>query len=212
MLVIVPSSLLGQTPSAILHTQGGVWVNGYEAQDSAAIFAGDTLETKPEFSATLNLEGSNVLIQPQSVTKFQGDFLELDHGGVAVGSATRFKVRVHCITVTPVVSDWTQYEVTDVNGTVHVAARKNDVNVEIVEHRKPGAESAGSNSGTVHEGEEHNYDESKVCGAPAKLPGAAMNPKYFEIGGAALGGVLICAVVLCKGKGGGTKPMSSSSP
>ena len=211
MLVIVPQSLLGQAPSAVLHTQGGVWVNGYEAQDSAAIFPGDTLETKPQFSANLKLEGSDVLIQPQSVTKFQGDFLELDHGGVSVGSSTRFKVRVNCITVTPVLSDWTQYEVTDVNGTVHVAARKNDVNVEIESHVKPSAESAGSKGGTVHEGEEHNYNESELCGAPPRSPGAAMNPKYFEIGGAALGGVLVCVVFLCKGSGKKT-PMSTSAP
>jgi len=48
MLVIVPVSLLGQsapnqTGAAILHTQGGVWVNGYEAKDSSAVFPGDLL-------------------------------------------------------------------------------------------------------------------------------------------------------------------------
>jgi len=69
MLVIVPVSLLGQTPpnqtgAAILHTQGGVWVNGYEATDSSAVFPGDLLETKPGSAANLNLDGSTVLIQP----------------------------------------------------------------------------------------------------------------------------------------------------
>jgi hypothetical protein len=68
MVVMVPVSLLGQTPSAILHAQGGVWVNGYEAKDSAAVFAGDLLETRPGFSANLTLEGPAVLIQPESVT------------------------------------------------------------------------------------------------------------------------------------------------
>ena len=85
MMVMVPLSLLGQTPSAgtpsaILHTQGGVWVNGYEARDSSAIFTGDLVETKPGFSASLSLEGSTILIQPESVAKFQQELLVLDHG------------------------------------------------------------------------------------------------------------------------------------
>jgi hypothetical protein len=204
MLVIVPASLLGQTPSAILHAQGGVWVNGYEANDSAAIFAGDTLDTKPGFSAKLSLEGSAVVIQPESVTKFQGDFLELEHGAVLVETSKSFKVKVHCITVSPVSNDWTQYDVTDVNGKVQVAARKNDVNVEIHSvHLKPSADSAESKGGTVHEGEQHSYDESEACGAPARIPqgNSPFSSKWLEIGGAAAGGgVLICVVLLCKGK------------
>ena len=134
MVVVMPLSLLGQSPSAapqsaqapsaILHTQGGVWVNGQEAQDATAIFPGDLLETKTGFSATLNLDGSEVLLQPEAVAKFDGDLLELDHGSVAVGTSKGFKVRVNCITVVPVLNEWTQYEVSDMNGTVQVAARK----------------------------------------------------------------------------------------
>ena len=204
MLVIVPASLLGQTPSAILHAQGGVWVNGSEANDSAAIFTGDTLDTKPGFSAKLTLEGSAVLIQPESVTKFQGDFLDLEHGSVSVETSKSFKVKVHCITVTPVSNDWTQYDVTDLNGKVQVAARKNDVNVEIHSvHLKPTAGTAESKGGTVHEGEQHGYDESELCGAPPRLPegSSPLSSKWVEIGGAAVGGgVLICVLFLCKGK------------
>lgn len=215
MVVVVPLSLLGQTPSAILHSQGGVWVNGYEAKDSAAVFAGDTLETRPEFSAKLSLEGSGVSIQPESLTKFQGDLIELTHGGVSVGTSTRFKVKVKCITVTPVLGEWTQYDVTDVNGNVQVAAIKNDVNVEITKGlTKPSAESAQSSGGTVHEGEQHSYNESDVCGAPARFPNGAspLNAKWIEIGGATLGGVLVCLILLCKGSGSSPHPMSASQP
>jgi hypothetical protein len=216
MIVITPLSLLGQTPSAILHTQGGVWVNDNEAKDSAAIFAADTIETKPEFSANLTLEGSQVTIQPQSVTKFQGDFIELDHGGVSVGTSTRFKVRVHCITVTPVLGDWTQYDVADVNGTVQVAARKSDVNVEIDKgHGSPSVDSSASKSGggTVREGEQKSYNESDLCGAPPRLPGGGspLSAKWIEIGGAvAAGGVLLCVLLLCPGSK--STPISPDQP
>ena len=215
MVVILPLSLLGQTPSAILHAQGGAYVNGQEAKDASAIFSGDTIDTKPGFSATLALEGSSVDIQAESVTKFQTDFLELDHGGVAVGTSTSFKVKVNCITVTPVVNDRTQYEVTDVNGTVQVAARKNDVNVEI--HRgigKPSPETGQSKGGTVHEGEQHSYRESDVCAAPPLQSGSSpspLNAKWIEIGGGiAAGGILLCVLVLCPGSG--HTPISPEQP
>ena len=64
-------------------------------------------------SATLSLDGSTVLIQPESVAKLQDDLLVLDHGSVSVGTSKSFKVRVNCLTVVPVLNEWTQYEVTD---------------------------------------------------------------------------------------------------
>ena len=129
------------TGAAILHAQGGVWINGYEARDSSAVFPGDLLETKPGSAANLNLDGSTVLIQPESVVKLQTNLLELDHGSVAVGTSRGFKVQVHCITVVPVLNEWTQYEVNNLNGSVQVAARKDDVNVERTrDNKKPSPE------------------------------------------------------------------------
>lgn len=207
----VPVSLLGQTPSAILHTQGGVWLNGYEAHDATAVFTGDLLETKPGFSATLNLEGSTIVIQPESIATLQDNLLALDHGSVSVTTSKTFKVRTSCLTVVPVSNTWTQYDVTDVNGTVQVAARKSDVNVERENmHRKPTPESAASQQGSVHEGEQHSYNESDLCGAPARPTGAAsiLNPKWIGAGAAGTGVLLW---LLLHG-GGGQTPLSNSQP
>jgi len=57
-------------------------------------FAGRTC-SRPRlvFSANLALDGSTVLIQAESVAKFQGDLLVLDHGSVSVGTSKTFKVR-----------------------------------------------------------------------------------------------------------------------
>ena len=181
----------------MLHTQGGAWINGYEAQDSSAVFPGDLLETKVGSSASLTLDGSTVLIQPESVAKLQTNLLELDHGSVFVGTSKSFKVKVRCITVVPVVNEWTQYEVTNLNGNIQVAARKNDVNVEReMDHRKPSPEIEASRGSTVHEGEQKSFDESEMCGAPAKPTGAgtSVNPKWIAAG-AAGAGLLICVLV-----------------
>lgn len=218
MLVIVPVSLLGQstpgqTGAAILHTQGGVWINGYEARDSSAVFPGDLLETKPGSSASLSLDGSTVLVQPESVAKLQTNLLELDHGSVSVGTSKNFKVQVNCLTVVPVLNEWTQYEVSNLNGNVQVAARKDDVNVERgADHRKPTPDAEASHGSTVHETEQKSFDQSEICGAPPRPAGAGtgLNPKWIAVGAAGAGGILLC-VLLCGGSGG-KKPLSSWQP
>lgn len=223
LFVIMPVSLLGQTSlgqtapgqtgGAILHTQGGVWINGYEATDSSAVFPGDLVETKSGSSANLSLDGSTVLIQPESVAKLQTNLLELEHGSVFVGTSKSFKVRVNCITVIPVLNEWTQYEVNNVNANIQVAARKNDVNVDQeINQRKPTPETAGSHSASVRETEQKSFDETEICGAPPRPMGPTTGPnmKWIAAGAAAAGtGVLLC-VLLCGG--GGKTPLSSSTP
>ncbi len=234
MVVIVPVSLLGQsTPSqpvpnqaapiqtapsqtgaAILHTQGGVWINGYEAHDATAVFPGDLLETKPGSSADLSLDGSTIMIQPESVAKLQTDLLELDHGSVSVGTSKSFKVRVNCLTVVPVLNEWTQYEVNNLNGNVQVAARKDDVHVDRGgDLRKPSLETESSHGSTVHETEQKSFDLTEICGAPAQPTGAgtSLSPKWIAVGAAGAGGILLC-VLLCSGSGGKKTPISSSQP
>jgi hypothetical protein len=214
LIVGVPVTLLGQTPSAILHAQGGVWVNGFEAPDSSTIFSGDSLETKPGFSATLTLTGTSVLFAPETVGKFQGDVFVLDHGSVAVETSKRFKVRVNCITVVPVLDEFTKYEVNDVNGTVEVAARKLDVNVQTESQQKKieaqDQQTDTSGGGVVHETEEKSYHESSVCGAPAAPlnPGTAINPKWIAAGA---GGAGLLILLLLHG-GGGKSSISPSTP
>jgi hypothetical protein len=210
MILLLPQSLLANdSGSAILHTQGGVWVNGSEVPDSTAIFPGDLLETKPGFAANLSADGSMVLIQPESVLKFQGDSLLLEHGSVSVGTSKAMRVKVNCLTVVPLLSEWTQYEVTDVTGKVLVAARKNDVKI----NREGGLaklskEPETASGAIVHEGERGTREESQVCGAPPgpATAGNVLNPKWIAAG-AAGGGILILLLL----HGGPSKPPISSS-
>lgn len=218
MVVLIPQCLLGQEANgqpegAILHTQGGVSVNGSEARDSAAVFAGDLIETKAGFSASLTLGGTTILVGQESLAKFQDDYIELDHGTVSVGTSKSYRVHVNCLRVVPVRNEWTQYEVTDVNRTVQVSAHKDDVNVEHeMGAHKPTPESAASQKASVHEGEQHGYDETEICGAPGPVTSAkALSPKWIAV--EAGGGAAILCALLCRGSSGGTKNnMSQSSP
>lgn len=204
LIFLLPASLsAADTGSALLHSNGGVWVNGAEVADSTVVFPGDSLETKPGFVANLDAEGSSVLIQGQSIVKFEGNYLTLEHGSVAVGTSTSMSIHVNCLRVEPLSNDRTQYEVTDVSASVQVAARKNDVNIRQEGGiHKPSAESNSSQSGVVHEGQQAKREESEVCGAPSppQSAGHGLNTKWLEIGGGAGGGALVLCLLLCKGK------------
>ena len=221
LLLTVPAALLGQglpeqSGGAILHSDGGVWINNYEAHDSTAVFPGDLVETKPGFSAHLSLEGSTVLLAPETMGKFQADFFELDHGVVSVVTSKGFKVHVNCIRVIPVVNDWTEYIVSDLSGTAQVNARKKDVNVEHEQKLgKPTPEKEASERASVHEGEEKDYEETEICGAPPSPNGAGsgISPKWIAAGATGGGGILLCLVLHCFGGGGGSKnQISPASP
>jgi hypothetical protein len=215
MLALFPLSAAADSASAILHSKGGVWVNGTEARDSTVVFPGDVLETKSGFVANLDSEGSSVLIQPQSLVKYQGTFLDLEHGGVAVGTSTSMSVHVHCIRVEPIVKDRTQYEVGDVNGTVHVAARKNDVNITHTgAARKTSSQDDATRSATVHEGKETSREESQVCGGADAPRGIGDSPstKGLEITAGAIAGIGLLCVLLCSGGLSGSGSVSPSQP
>jgi hypothetical protein len=203
MAVLCPLSLLAaDTGAAVVHSKGGVWVNGTEVADSTAIFPGDLLQTKPGSVANLDAEGSSVLIQAESVVKFQGNSLSLEHGSVSVGTSTGMSVHVNCIKVEPLSNDRTQYDVADVSGAVQVAAHKNDVNItQSIALRKATPESSSSPSAVVHEGQQATRDETTACGAAPRPAGAGngLNTKWIEIGAAAGGGVLALCLLLCRG-------------
>jgi len=202
MVVLCPLSLAAaDTGSAVLHSEGGVWVNGLEVMGSSTVFLGDVLETKPGFVANLDAEGSAVLIQPESVVKFQGTFLDLEHGSVSVGTSTAMSVHAKCIRVDPVSNQRTQYDVTDASGRVQVAARKSDVNItQGGVTKKTAPQSSPSQSATVREGQQTTRDETDACGAAERpqKPFAGPDQQLLEVGGAAVTGIILC-VLLCHG-------------
>lgn len=204
MIVIYPSSLLAADAGpAILHAKGQVWVNGKEAADSTAIMPGDLLETNSGAAANLTTDGSTIVIQEQSIVKYNGDSLSLEHGSVSVGTSKSMSVTVDCLRVVPVSNQWTQYDVTNVNSHVGVAALKLDVNIlHGATMRKPAPESTAAQSATVHEGQQVTRDRSEVCGV-ARVPsraGSPVNTKLIGIGAGAGGGVLLLCLLLCSGK------------
>jgi hypothetical protein len=116
MASILPASLVGQEiAAAMLRSTGeGVIVNGSPAPSSAAIFSGDFIETQKQAVARIEATGSSANIDPETMVTFEDQELVLDHGSLAVFTGRGLRVRVGCISVTPVnPSIETTYEVLD---------------------------------------------------------------------------------------------------
>ena len=189
MMVIIPVSLLAQD-TAMLHSTGGVMVNKNQAPASNAIFPDDLIETPQGVMGRIEAPGSTADIAPNTMVQFEGDELVLDHGGLSVNTSRLLRVRVGCVTVTPVNADWTHYDVTDLDGKITISAQKNDVYVD-ARSSKPEkvlekeGQPSHSDREIVHEGEQKSREE-KCVGPPVKESGrvagrgAIMNSPYVK--------------------------------
>jgi ferric-dicitrate binding protein FerR (iron transport regulator) len=212
MIVVLPTSLIAQDSArAMLHNDGGVWLNGNPAPNSSAIFAHDLIQTQKGSSAKIDAEGSTVTLQPETIVQFEGDELVLDHGSLQVDTSHGMRVRVNCITVSPIKQAWTRYDVTDVDGKVTVAAHEEDVKIHYQGAAIRQSKQAAFSDVTVHQGEQATREER--CGAAAKpadgidADGAILNSIWAKGAGIVAISVLTCWA-LCRGDG----PVSPSKP
>jgi hypothetical protein len=201
LVAVLPTSLIADdSGAAILHHHGGTVVNGNPAPASIAIFPYDTVQTLNQHEATINVAGSAIIVEPDTLVQYQDDALTLDHGTVLVSTSRGLKVRVGCITVLPANTAWTQFDVTDIGGKVIVAARKNDVNIDTRNPRLQPGRAGGSQRATIREGEQATRDEH--CGPgpkssdPIAAKGAILNSPWAI--GTALGGIVIgVCLIIC---------------
>jgi hypothetical protein len=213
LVAILPASLLADdTGAAILRSDGiGVLVNKYPARPNAAVFPHDLIETEKNAVARIETTGSSADINPETVVTFESDELVLDHGSLSVNTSRGLKVRVGCVTVTPVNNDaWTHYDVIDVDSKVTVSALKNDVYIDARSKNVTEAkQSAQSGRDVVHQGEQKSREE-KCAGAEhqtRRLPGGALNsPWALAVGGGVVG------VVACLGLCTEDDPLSPAKP
>ncbi len=170
--IILPVSLIADdTGTAMLRSDGRTLVDGKYAPASAAIFRTNLIRTPKEVGARIETVGSFADIGPETMVQFDGDELALDHGSIAVNTSRLLRVRVGCVTVTPVNVAWTNYTVTDRDGAVKVDGLKSDVYIDARSSDPKKAKSGHSDRTIVHEGEQKSRSEK--CGAgDAKSSGA----------------------------------------
>jgi len=215
MTVVLPVSAFPDSPSgAILHSGGqGVLVNGNSVPASAAVFDNDLIQTEKASPARIEMTGSSATIDSETVLQFQLEELALDHGSLSVYTTSGLRVRVGCITITPVnPSSETLYEVIDRDGRVTVHASRSDVYIDAKEKQSKDVRSPSrSKRDVVRQGEQKSREE-KCAGAaisPNPTPGigAALNsPWAVAIGGGAA--ALLTCWSLCRDD----DPISPSKP
>jgi hypothetical protein len=195
MIAVTPATLVAaDSGGAMLYGMGGgvVWLNGRPLPRSSAVFPGDLIQTQSESLATLDASGSGVVILPDSLIKFEGNAVSLQHGGVSIATSRGMVAFAREVTVTPASNAWTEFEVVDASGTVQVVATKGDVNVK-----------CGKDTTNLSEGEQATRDQSGNCNKkrrkaapPFPVHGGILTDPYV-LGGAVIGGGVIVCLLLC---------------
>jgi hypothetical protein len=203
-----------ENAAAMLRSSGtGVLVNGNPSPESIALFPNDLVETPKNIVARIEATGSATDIGPETMVQFEAEELVLDHGSLSVNTTPGVRVRVGCLTVTPVnASDRTQYDVSDLDGKVTVSAVKNDVYID-ARSKKPQEAKNPSHSSRelVREGEQKSREEK--CGG-AYLRGdsrAALGPLMNSTWAKILAGG-VAGTVACLGLCHDDDPASPSKP
>jgi hypothetical protein len=201
LAILFPLSLLAaDSNAAMLYTNGSAWINGaHVPRSSSAIFFGDLLQTRSDSIAKINQPGSTITVLSDSLVKFQGDSLDIEHGAVMISTSHSVSTTAGNVKVTPANNNWTEFNVTDVDGTVHIAAHKGDLTIR-----------DGKDIYTLAQGQETSRDDSSSSddenagkkknrkhpsgAVPAAGGGALNSPIAVGIGGAAAVGILLWAV------------------
>jgi hypothetical protein len=196
LLMIVPASLFAaDSGAAMLYADGAAWLNGSHVPKSSAIFVGDLLQTRSDSAANIHAPGSSITVLGDSLVQFEGASLKLEHGGVSVSTSKGVATSAGDVRIAPATSQWTEFNVTDTDGTVRIAARKGDLTV-----------TDDSGTVTLAQGQETTRDEQSdqssqtdsknkknkkraVGAAPAAAGGILNSPVAVGIGAAAVVGV-----------------------
>lgn len=128
MIAVVPAALFAtDTSAAMLYSNGTTWLNGNRVPKSSAVFSGDLVQTKADSVANINAAGSSIVILSDSLVEFHGSSIKVERGAVTVSTLRGLATRAGDLSVTPASSDWTEFELKDSDGIVHITARKGDL-------------------------------------------------------------------------------------
>lgn len=189
--VLVPAQLLaGESASAMLYTNGTAWLNGGEVPKTGAVFSGDLLQTRADSTANIQAAGSTVMVLADSLVKFQGPTVEIEHGAVRVTTSRGLAAQAGDVTVKPVSNVWTEFLVRDVDGRVQIAANKGDLTIQ----DDKGTTTISQGQQTTRDDTSDNGKKKKKRrregGAAPAAGGGVMSSPYAIYGGvAAAGGV-----------------------
>lgn len=174
---------------AMLYAKGEAWINGASVPKSSAVFPGDLIQTRADSLVNINATGSRILVLADSVTKYQGDEVLLEHGTLTVVTSTEMGTRAGDVKVRPLSKDWAEFAVTHVDGTVQIVAKKGDLAID--DGQQTSTLSAGQQT-TRDDSQDPEKKKKKRGGAAAAATGSVLNSTAAIVGGTAVvGGVAL---------------------
>jgi hypothetical protein len=214
VLLVVPASLFAaDSGAAMLYANGAAWLNGSHVPNSSAIFAGDLVQTRSDSAANIHAPGSSITVLGDSLVQFEGVSLKVEHGGVSVSTSKGVATTAGDVRVAPSSNAWTEFNVTDVDGTVRIAARKGDLTitddsgtVTLAQGQETTRDESSGQTDNKKENKKNNKKRATGGAIPAAAGGLLNSPIAVGIGGAAVVGVT--AWVLLKND----NPVSPSLP
>lgn len=129
LVVLLPASLLAVNPAAMAYTRGAVLLNGVPAPESSAVFSGDQVTTGKSSAANLVLNGSSVIVDPESTVLYEGNSFVLQGGGASVMTSKSMAARSGHVSVVPAAAVETDYRVVQVQKNLVIAAELGAVKV-----------------------------------------------------------------------------------
>lgn len=214
LIALFPGSLFAaDSNAAMLYTNGSAWVNGtHVPRSSSAIFFGDLLQTRSDSVANINEPGSTITVLADSLVEFQGTSLDIEHGGVTVSTSRGVATTAGDVKVTPVSNTWTEFNVTDVNGTVRIAARKGDLTVNdgkstvlLAQGQETTRDDSTADNNDKDKKKKHNK-KSQPGAYPAAGGGMLNSPYAVGAGAAAIIGVTTWVLVKSDNPASPVKP------
>ena len=149
------------------------------------------------------------MVLADSLVKFEGPAVELEHGSVRVTTSRGLAAVAGDVTIRPAGDAWTEFQVTDNNGQVQIAANKGDVTVQ----DDKGTTTVTQGQQTTRDDTNTNDNEKKKkkrrhgTGAATAAGGGIMSSTPVIIGGlAAVGGAAVWIWTRSEG------PVSPSCP
>jgi hypothetical protein len=186
---LFPLQMFGEdTASAMLYTAGSAWLNGTAVPKSAAVFSGDLLQTRSDSTASIQANGSSVMVLADSLVKFQGPAVEIEHGGVRVTTSRALSAQAGDVTIKPAGNSWTEFQVVDVDGRVQIAANKGDLTVTDDQGTTTVSQGQQTTRDDTSNPEKKKKRKKRPGAAPAGSGGIMSNPYVVYGGLAAIGG------------------------
>ena len=206
LVLFLPACLLAANSAMLTTSEREAGPTGNNELRSAALFVGDTVSTRPDSVASINAEGSMILVLADSSLQFEGNSLNMSHGGVVVTTTQAMAVRAGKLTIAPLAQRSAKFEVSDSDGLVQIAAREGALEIN-----------DGATTTILQEGQQTTRQESDQASGHKTTKGAAPGGNGFHIskktaliiGGAAAAGTT-AALLLTTGNG--SHPVSPATP